>query len=134
MKKWIEFHTENGEIWELFKNIDEKDQEKDQISISGDLAVYRKEMLTADLVSVSVIPAARIIDDVTQRKGEENRFYLKIESLKENWFCFSRKNYTKDEIMKLVDMFTGMNKNQAERIWKAKKLGKLNTYRLDKSE
>lgn len=130
--KWIEYHSEEGEIWEVFKTtLDENEDEKDLVSQKNNYAIYRKEMLSVDFIKTSIIPAARIVDDVSGKVGREKEFYIKLELMNEDWFCFSNRTFQKEEVIKLTGYFIGLNKKQAERVWKAKKLGKMNTYRLE---
>ncbi len=132
-KEWREFHSENGEIWELLINHSEPHSELDMISKTGNHAVLKRNMSSTDYVTTSIIPAARIVDDVTQKLGKQKLFYLKIDLMNgDNWFCMSNICFAKEEIVKLANLFIGLNKMQAERVWKAKKLGEINTFRLDK--
>jgi hypothetical protein len=132
-KEWREFHSENGEIWELLVDHSEPYLEKDMISKTGNHAVLKRNMISADYIITSIIPAARIVDDVTQKIGREKLFYLKIDLMNgEDWFCMSNVSFEKEEIVKLANFFIGLNKTQAERVWKAKKLGEISTFRLDK--
>lgn len=131
--KWVEYHSEEGEIWEILK--EESDFEKiesEEISRNGNCAVYRKEMATTDSIQVCLIPAARVIDDVTGKIGREKEFYIKLALLNDDWFSISNRAFKKEEAIQLVGYFAGVNKRQAERIWKAKKLGVSNTYRLER--
>jgi hypothetical protein len=131
--KWVEYHSEEGEIWEILK--EESDFEKiesEEISRNGNCAVYRKEMATTDSIQVCLIPAARVIDDVSGKIGREKEFYIKLALLNDDWFSISNRAFKKEEAIQLVGYFAGVNKRQAERIWKAKKLGVSNTYRLER--
>lgn len=49
-KKWIEYSTEDGERWEIFKDITDIDDDSDYISLLGNRAVYKKTMLPTDVV------------------------------------------------------------------------------------
>ncbi|MFK7785505.1 MAG: hypothetical protein AB8B56_10330 [Crocinitomicaceae bacterium] len=72
MKKWIEYQSENGETWGILKDAsDLPENESDSISQNGNHAVFRKEMATTDYVQVTLVPAARVIDDVKGQIGRE---------------------------------------------------------------
>lgn len=129
-KKWIEYITEFGDNYIFFKDLNEKHCYEEELTEEGDVVIYRKEMFPSDFVCVSIIPAARIIDDVKNQIGYEYSFYLKIETLNDDWFCISGKSFEKTDIIKLASDFTGLNKMQAERLWKAKKLGNINSEKL----
>ncbi len=131
-KKWVEYHTEEGEIWEILKDVSEQENDSDSISQSGNYAVLRKEMVAADIVQVTLVPAARIVDDVKGQIGRQKEFYIRLDLLNEGWFSLSTRSFEKDEALKLVSYFAGMNKTQSERIWRAKKLGPANTNRLER--
>lgn len=131
-KKWVEYHTEEGEIWEILKDVSEQENDSDSISQSGNYAVLRKEMVAADIVQVTLVPAARIVDDVKGQIGRQKEFYIRLDLLNEDWFSLSTRSFEKDEALKLVSYFAGMNKTQSERIWRAKKLGPANTNRLER--
>jgi len=131
-KEWREYHSENGEIWEIFADSNDSEKAEDLISKSGNSAVMRKYMKTLDYVQVTIIPCARIIDDIKKREGKEMYFRLKINLLNDDdWFGLSTRFFDKEEILKLVNMFIGLTKKQAERVWIAKKLGNFNTNRFD---
>lgn len=132
-KKWIEYSTEIGERWEFLKNITDIDNDNDSISsLSGNRAVYKKVMQPTDIVVVSIIPSERIIDDVTNQRGKDKQYYLMLELLNDEWFCLSQNSYIKEEIIKLSTLFVGLNKVQAEKLWNMKKMGDINTCRLEK--
>jgi hypothetical protein len=132
-KKWIEYHSEEGEIWEILKDVsDSSENGHDLVSQYGNHAVLRKEMATTDFVQVTLVPAARIVDDVKGQIGREKEFYIRLDLLNEDWFSFSNRSFEKEEALKLSSYFVGMTKKQAERIWKAKKLGGSNTFRLER--
>jgi len=132
-KTWIEYHSENGEIWEILKDASSlTEDESDLISKNSNHAVLRKEMATTDFVQVALVPAARVVDDVKGQIGRDKEFYIRLELLNEDWFSFSNRAFDKEEALKLTSYFVGMTKAQAERIWKAKKLGDANTVRLDR--
>ena len=125
-KKWIEYHSEDGDIWELLVDTSYVENENDKISDFGNHAVLRKVSSPADYVVVSILPSARIVDDVKNQIGKEKLFYIKLHLMNEDdWFCISEKSYTKNEIIKISNLFIGINKLQAEKIWNLKKLGKL---------
>ncbi|AWH85504.1 hypothetical protein HYN59_10415 [Flavobacterium album] len=131
-KEWREYHSENGEVWEIFADSNDREKTEDLISKSGNSAVIRKYMKTLDYVQVTIIPCARITDDIKKREGKEKYFRLKINLLNDDdWFGLSRDFFDKEEISKLANMFIGLTQKQAERIWNAKKLGNLNTNRVD---
>ncbi|HCN51479.1 MAG TPA: hypothetical protein DIT10_20735 [Chryseobacterium sp.] len=131
-KEWREYHSENGEVWEIFANTSDHEHPEDLISNSGNHAIMRKYMETSDYVQVTIIPCARITDGITKREGKENYFRLKINLLNdEPWFGISGNFFDKEEILKLASLFTGLTQKQAERVWLTKKLGNFNTNRLD---
>lgn len=131
-KEWREYHSDNGEIWEIFADSNDSEKKEDLISESGNDAIMRKYMKTLDYAQVTIIPCARIIDDIKKREGKEKYFRLKINLLNDDdWFGLSREFFDKDEISKLASMFIGLTKKQAERVWIAKKLGNFNTNRFD---
>lgn len=132
-KKWIEYSTEDGERWEIFKDITDIDDDSDYISLLGNRAVYKKTMLPTDVVMVCIVPSERIVDNMTKQIIKKNLYHLMLRLLNDTWFCLSINSYSKEEVVQLSNLFVGLNKTQAERVWKAKKLGELNTYRIDKN-
>ncbi|MGM5629622.1 hypothetical protein O2K51_01870 [Apibacter raozihei] len=132
-KEWREYHSEEGEIWKILSEAEVKEKSQDLVSKSGKPAVLRKVMKTTDYIVTCTIPAARIIDDVKNKIGMETYFHLKISLINDdNWYGISNRHFKKEEILELVNLFTGTTKLQAERIWKSKKLGMLNTNRLER--
>ncbi len=134
-KEWREYHSESGEVWEILANTTDDEQTEDLISKSGSDAVMRKYMKTLDYVQVTVIPCARIMDDIPKREGKGKYFRLKISLLDgEQWFGISNNFFDKEEISRLANMFIGLTQKQAERVWIAKKLGDFNTNRLEPTQ
>jgi hypothetical protein len=98
------------------------------MSDSGNHAVMKKYMKPAGYVQVTVIPCARITDNITKK---EKYFRLKINLLNdEHWFGISNNIFDKEEVLKLTNTFIGLTQKQAERVWSSKKLGNFNTNRL----
>lgn len=132
-KKWIEYATENGETWELFVDVDYSEKEEDSISKDGSIAVMRRQMGTTDQVCITIIPSARIVDDVKNQIGRDKLYYLKLSLLNsDDWYCISDKAYSKEDILKISNLFIGLNKQQAKRVWEAKKMGNISTDRLER--
>lgn len=132
-KKWIEYSTENGEIWQLFVDADYSEKEEDRISKNGNIAVMRRQMGTTDQVCITIIPSARIIDNVKKQIGRDRLYYLKLSLLNgDDWYCISDKAHAKEDIIKMSNLFIGLNKQQAKRVWEAKKLGNVSTDRLER--
>ncbi|WP_281322088.1 hypothetical protein [Flavobacterium aestivum] len=133
-KIWRNYDTEElGEAWEIFSDFDITEKEEDTISKSGVHCIMKYEdCISLDYVITSLIPAARI-GNTNKKEVLKNFFYIKLELMNgDDWFCFSNQRYEKEEALKFVSLFTGLNKNQAERVWKSKRLGEMNTYRLEK--
>ena len=132
-KKWIEYATENGETWELFVDVDYSEKEEDSLSKDGSIAVMRRQMGTTDQVCITIIPSARIVDDVKNQIGRDKLYYLKLSLLNsDDWYCISDKAYSKEDILKISNLFIGLNKQQAKRVWEAKKMGNISTDRLER--
>ena len=62
--KWIEYFSENGDLWQLFVEDDYQETQADTLAHNGNEAVTRREMPAIDKVQVTIIPAARIVDKV----------------------------------------------------------------------
>ena len=132
-KKWIEYLSEEGSFWEFFVNDSYQEKEEDCVSNTGEYAIMKRVMNTIDLVEVSITPAARIVDDAKSQIGRTNLYYIALSLINgDDWFCISNKSYSKEEIIKISIFFIGLNKKQAERVWISKKLGNINTDRLDR--
>ena len=113
--KWIEYFSENGDLWQLFVKDDYQETQADTLAHNGNEAVTRREMPAIDKVQVTIISAARIVDKVKRQVAGEKLFHLKV-------------------ILQYASLFVGLNKFQAERVWKSKKLGEVNTIRLENKE
>ncbi|MFN4364436.1 hypothetical protein [Chryseobacterium hispalense] len=73
-KEWREYHSDNGEIWEIFADSNDSEKKEDLISESGNDAIMRKYMKTLDYAQVTIIPCARIIDDIKKEKVKKSIF------------------------------------------------------------
>ncbi|SFZ84425.1 hypothetical protein [Tenacibaculum maritimum] len=131
-KQWRRYNSEQGESWQVF--IDENEQGIEHtVSSKGHSAVMRKIIDPIDFVIVSAIPCVNQ-DEFNKTLYDKNLFQLKLELMNgDDWFAFSGQKFKKDEIVKLISLFVGLDKNQAERVWKGKKLGNFNTYKNEVS-
>ena len=101
-KKWIEYLSEEGSFWEFFVNDSYQEKEEDCVSNTGEYAIMKRVMNTIDLVEVSIIPAARIVDDAKSQIGRTNLYYIALSLINgDDWFCISNKSYSKEEIIKI---------------------------------
>ena len=133
--KWIEYFSENGDLWQLFVEDDYQETQADTLAHNGNEAVTRTEMPAIDKVQVTIIPAARIVDKVKGQVAREKLFHLKLSLINgDDWFAISQQAFSKEEILQYASLFVGLNKFQAERVWKSKKLGEVNTIRLENKE
>ncbi|MDO4881569.1 MAG: hypothetical protein Q3983_09830 [Capnocytophaga sp.] len=133
--KWIEYFSEKGDVWQLFVEDNYEETQADTIAHNGNEAVMRFEMPTTDKVQVTIIPAARTVDKIKGQVGNEKHFYLKLSLINgDDWFAISQQAFSKEEILQYASLFVGLNKFQAERVWKSKKLGEVNTIRLENKE
>ena len=133
--KWIEYFSENGDLWQLFVEDDYQETQADTLAHNGNEAVTRREMPAIDKVQVTIIPAARIVDKVKGQVAGEKLFHLKLSLINgDDWFAISQQAFSKEEILQYASLFVGLNKFQAERVWKSKKLGEVNTIRLENKE
>ena len=133
--KWIEYFSENGDLWQLFVEDDYQERQADTLAHNGNEAVTRREMPAIDKVQVTIIPAARIVDKVKGQVAGEKLFHLKLSIINgDDWFAISQQAFSKEEILQYASLFVGLNKFQAERVWKSKKLGEVNTIRLENKE
>ena len=133
--KWIEYFSENGDLWQLFVEDDYQETQADTLAHNGNEAVTRREMPAIDKVQVTIIPASRIVDKVKGQVAKEKLFHLKLSLINgDNWFAISQQTFSKEEILQYASLFVGLNKFQAERVWKSKKLGEVNTIRLENKE
>ena len=137
-KEWREYMSEEGDSWTILTDSETTETTTDMISVDGNEAVQCLTYQTADYVVVSILPKARVQrfkrhNPPYYEPYDKTLFYLKLELMNgDDWFCLTAKHYGKDEVMKLASLFVGLNKQQAERVWTSKKLGKINTSRIDK--
>ena len=127
---WVKYSTENGDTWLRYKQSGLPNPDDDQLVSEGSVT-YKKEMHPADDVVVQFIPTSKIIDEITQDVGERGRFYIYVSLLSnDDWFAMSYKAYDKNEAIRIGSQFLGLNKRQAERVWRAKKLGEVKSTKL----
>ena len=130
-KEWRDYSSENGENWQILANSDEAETEADLKSETGQNAIMGFNYQASDFVAVTIISASKYRDSKQENDPLlKNRFYLYLYLLNgDQWFCLSKDNFDKENILLLANIFVGTNKRQAERIWISKKLGPLNTFR-----
>ncbi len=133
-KQWRKYSCELGESWDIFIDSKLKTPIKDLKCKKGHSAVMEFEYSALDLVSVNIIPCLSI-KDPDKKEFNKDKYQLKLELMNgDNWFAFSHQKFTKEEIVKMASSFIGLDKHRAEKIWKLKKLGEFNTYRVDYDE
>ena len=89
--KWIEYFSENGDLWQLFVEDDYQERQADTLAHNGNEAVTRREMPAIDKVQVTIIPAARIVDKVKGQVAGEKLFHLKLSIINgDDWFAISQ--------------------------------------------
>ncbi len=97
--KWIEYFSENGDLWQLFVEDDYQETQADTLAHNGNEAVTRREMPAIDKVQVTIIPAARIVDKVKGQVAGEKLFHLKLSLINgDDWFAISQQAFSKEEI------------------------------------
>ena len=74
--KWIEYFSENGDLWQLFVEDDYQETQADTLAHNGNEAVTRREMPAIDKVQVTIIPAARIVDKVKGQVAGEKLLFV----------------------------------------------------------
>ena len=132
MKKiWINCDTDDyGECWEVLANADKVDNY--DVSCDGNRAVMKFVYETSDYVVVSILPDARK-GHLEKEYRDTKRFYIKLSLMNgDPWFALSKQYYSKEEAMKFAELFTGLTKKQAMRVWQSKKLGAMETNVLEK--
>lgn len=123
MKQWRLYSCEEGHSWQFLLDDSVPEQEADIVCAYGHTAVMAKRAKPSDYVVVSVIPKARQIDSVTAKIGYKTEFYVQIESLLDGWKCMTNKSYSKEEAVQLAQLFVGLERHAAGRVWQSKKLG-----------
>jgi hypothetical protein len=132
MKKiWINCDTDDyGECWEVLANANEVDNY--DVSSNGNRAVIKLVYETSDYVVVSILPAARK-GYLEKEYSHTKRFYIKLSLMNgDPWFALSKQFYSREEALKFAELFTGLTKTQAMRVWQSKKLGEMETNVLKK--
>ncbi len=124
MKEWRVYFSDLDGHWEILIDSTAEEETIHTLSENGNEATMSSKRAPGDVVSVSIISASKEFDIVTGRIGLEKHYYLKIESLRENWYCISSKTYLSNDAMKLASLFMDKNSNLAKKLWKMKKLGK----------
>ena len=134
MKEWREFLCEKGDSWEIFCDSNKEESTNDLTCLNGHPAIVVRKVKPSSCVVVTAIPASRELDSVTGKLGLMNKFYLSLTSNVEQWSCISREYYSKEEIMKLMSLFVGLDKKAAMRVWQSKKIGEVSDMRINKHD
>lgn len=122
MKEWREYQCEENHFWEFLKDKDDAELPCDAVCACG-LESVMVRRVKAHGVVVSIIPMSRELDSVTGRVGLKNLYYLKLESLDDEFIRISGAPLSAEEVMNLAKRFSGLDKRSAERLWGLKKLG-----------
>ncbi|WP_444943777.1 hypothetical protein ACJJIK_21165 [Microbulbifer sp. ZKSA006] len=115
--------SETDGAWLVLKDKDEPELPVESISSNGQEAVMLKKCEPGDYVSVNILPAARIMDDVKKTVNYEKDFYVQLYCLNDDWSVISGKSYSSDEALKLAAKFVGLTKKRALKLWGMRKLG-----------
>ncbi|MCD9461161.1 hypothetical protein [Marinibactrum halimedae] len=115
--------SETDGAWLVLKDKDEPELPAESISSSGQEAVMLKKCKPGNYISVNILPAARITDDVKKTINYEKDFYVQLYCLSDDWSVISEKSYSSDEALKLASRFVGLTKDRAIKVWNMRKLG-----------
>ncbi|MBN6078292.1 hypothetical protein HYE59_12380 [Aggregatibacter actinomycetemcomitans] len=125
-KEWRFYTSEDDAEWVILSNSDKAETEEDIYSVNKSESIMRMYRKPGDYISVSLLSASYEIDIVTGKLGQERDFYIKIECLKDGWSSISTKSYKKEEALNIAEIFVGLRKDVAIKIWNLKKLGENN--------
>lgn len=123
MKEWIEYFSDEDGHWDILYDSKQGELDEHNVSKNGNEAVMRSRRKPGDIVSVSIISASREFDSVTGRIGLEKRYFIKIDSLKDDWYMITSETYSSEDAMKIASLFMDKTSERARKIWKMKSLG-----------
>ncbi|MEE6032941.1 hypothetical protein [Avibacterium paragallinarum] len=125
-KEWRHYISENDSEWIILSDSSEEETKEDIYSINNIESVQRMYRKAGDYISVSLLSASYEIDSVTGKLGLEKDFYIKIECLRDGWSSISTKTYKKEDALNIANLFVGLRKDIAIKIWNLKKIGNNN--------
>ena len=123
MKEWRQYMSESDGSWLMLKNKDAPELPNDSISLNGQEAIMLKKCQPSDHVSIQILPAARITDNVKNVVHYEKEFYIQLFCMKDDWSVISANSYSSDEALKIANQFIGLTKDRAIKVWEIKKMG-----------
>lgn len=122
-KEWRHYISENDSEWIILSDESKEETKEDIYSINNIESVLRMHRKSGDYISVSLLSASYEIDTVTGKLGLEKDFYVKIECLRDGWSSISAKHYKKEEALNIANLFLGLKKDAAIKLWNSKKIG-----------
>lgn len=105
MKAFWEYRCDEGHAWTVFRDINALEDPSDAICPFGHEAVTLHKSPILDMVQVALRPAARIVDDVKHRIGNECEFYIVITDLRTDVERMSQKRWTWSDAKAMMDRF-----------------------------
>jgi hypothetical protein len=113
MKVYRSYWCDFGHTWEVYVDEDALETEADVICPQGHEAVTCKTEIPADLVRLTILPAARIIGEGNlQRLYGERKFHVSISDREGVLLRTSKSTYTFRDAVNTIERFT--NKTAAE--------------------
>ena len=123
MKQWRLYSCEQGHHWQFLVDENAPEGDSDRVCVYGHEAVMLKLAKTSEYVTVSIVSGAQQLSPVEGKVWHKMDFYVKIECLLDGWMCITNQSYHKEEALALAQLFVGLEKHAASRVWKSKKLG-----------
>jgi hypothetical protein len=120
MRIFWHYSCDYGHHWVVQRGDYDNEQPSDLICPEGHPAITGRVELPVDDVQILISPAARVVDQLTQQRVLDGRYYLSLLDKTGKELCASKENYDWDAVVKLAAFFRDKAIEQAM-AWCAKR-------------
>jgi hypothetical protein len=117
MKVYWEYMCDYGHVWTLFREQTAEEQVEEAICPYGHEAVTLRKETPLDLVEITLRPAARIVDKVTNQTIWERNYWLILTNIDSTEQKISKEPILTHKVRELVERFYGRSQAEAWKLW-----------------
>lgn len=108
MKAYWEYQCEECHVWTFLRDVDAVERPEDALCPEGHEAVTLSKQPFLDAVLLSILPAERVVDQVTKDTAGKGRYFLMLTDPQSGRERISRWEYKWQTIIEMLEGFRGM--------------------------